>query len=96
VIATTNVVFGTTCPKAPKVQAGLLPDTAKEVFLPAVLSHAGGATDTGSTICRHVCRCFRPGFRSFGHSAQLARHFRDGPLLLYSGSVPGCCTCQFV
>lgn len=35
-IATTNVVFGTTCPKAPKVQAGLLPDTAKEVFLPAV------------------------------------------------------------
>ncbi len=27
-------MFGTICPKAPHPQAGLLPDTAKEVFLP--------------------------------------------------------------
>ena len=34
VVSTSNVVFGTICPKAPHPQAGLLPDTAKEVFLP--------------------------------------------------------------
>jgi hypothetical protein len=32
VVSTSNVVFGTICPKAPHPQAGLLPDTEKEVF----------------------------------------------------------------
>jgi len=34
VVSTTNVIFGTVCPRAPTPVAGLLPDVAKEVFLP--------------------------------------------------------------
>ena len=34
VVATTNVIFGTKCPRAPLPDVGLLPDVAKELFLP--------------------------------------------------------------
>ena len=34
VIATTNVVFGTRCPRSSEPSSGLFPDTTKEIFLP--------------------------------------------------------------
>jgi hypothetical protein len=34
IVATTNVVFGTICPRAPNPAVSLLPDVTKEVFLP--------------------------------------------------------------
>jgi len=83
VIATTNIIFGTKCPRAQSPSVGLLSEAAKEVYPAYGAPDRGGASDSGSTIRGYLPRPVCSGVCPLRWSQEFARLCSVGFVALY-------------